>query len=88
MRRHGELWRLFVHAMPSKISDTSSTTLTKMQVEEVVPVFAVLAASLVLASVFLATERFMHRIMHQRQLQHRYLHRQHSFNSPGFNRFQ
>jgi hypothetical protein len=83
MRRHGELWRLFVHAMPLKFSDTPSAALTKVRVQEVVPVIAVLAASLVLAGVFLVSERCLHKVMHQHSYQHQ--HRQHSLNSPGFN---
>jgi hypothetical protein len=57
-----------------------------VRVEEVVPVFAVFAASLVVASLFLATERCMDRIMHRRRPQFSYLHRQRCFDSPGFNR--
>jgi hypothetical protein len=58
---------MFVHAMPSKISGATSTALTKVRVEEVVPAFAVLFGSLVVASVFLVTEVCMHRNMRRRR---------------------
>jgi hypothetical protein len=88
MRRNGELLRLFVRAMPSKISDASSATLTKVRIEEVAPVFAVLAASLAVASVFLATERCMYRLLQRRLPQEKYLHQQRSTNILQFNRSQ
>jgi hypothetical protein len=86
MRQNGELWTMFVNAMPSKVRGTPSTTLMKVRVGEVVPVFAVLSASLVVASVFLATELCIYRNMYRRDPQHKYLHRQRCFNSPKFNR--
>jgi hypothetical protein len=59
MRRHGELGWLFVHAMPSKPLGSASGAKINVPVEEVLPVLAVLAASLLVASLFLATERLI-----------------------------
>jgi len=59
MRRHGELGWLFVHAMPSKPGAPQSDATIKMPVEEVLPVLAVLGASVLVSSLFLAMERLI-----------------------------
>jgi hypothetical protein len=59
MRRHGELGWLFVHAMPSKSGASQSNAMISMPVEEVLPVLAVLAASILVSSLFLAVERLI-----------------------------
>jgi hypothetical protein len=61
MRRHGELGWLFVHAMPSKPGASQSGIVINMPVEEVLPVLAVLAASVFVSSLFLAMERLIKR---------------------------
>lgn len=70
MRRHGELGWLFHHAMPSMATDTSSSILPKVQIQEVLPVLVIIAASLVVANAFLVMERCIHRLVY------RYRHRQ------------
>ena len=59
MRRHGQLGWLFVHAMPSKPVGSPSRAIINVRVEEVLPVLAVLAVSLLVASLFLATEHLI-----------------------------
>jgi hypothetical protein len=59
MRRHGQLGWLFVHTMPSKPGASQSDAMINMPVEEVLPVLAVLAASVLVSSLFLAMERLI-----------------------------
>ena len=65
MRRNGELGWLFHHAMPSKPGYSSSGAKINVRVEEVFPILAVLATSLLVACLFLATERlFRRKLLH------------------------
>jgi hypothetical protein len=56
MRSHGELGWLFKHTIPSKPVASPSEAMINMPVEEVLPVLAVLAASVTVSFLFLTVE--------------------------------
>ncbi|PSN40739.1 hypothetical protein C0J52_16799 [Blattella germanica] len=59
MRRHGELGRLFVHAMPANIyKDSSDSSLIHVRIQQVIPVLTILFASIIVATIFLFAERY------------------------------